>query len=108
LDGQVGDEALVGDPSASFDGKLSAGEVRIVGSTSPAGGLVLDKELQVLRRRTPASADAFGAQARALPFCTAGCGTAGAPEHGLALVGSQARTYAYFLMFPGDIDPRKK
>jgi hypothetical protein len=107
VDGKAGDEALVGDFGASFDGKMGAGEVRIVGSTSSSGGMSLDKELHVLRRHDPSQADAFGVQARALPFCTADCGTAKAVVQPLALVGSQARTYAYFMLFPGDKDPRK-
>jgi hypothetical protein len=107
FDGKPGDEALVGDPEAKVGEALAAGEVRIVTGSAPAGGMALDHELHVLRRHDPSSSDAFGLQARALPFCTAGCGTASAKVQDLMLVGAQARTYLYFMLLPGDKDPRK-
>jgi hypothetical protein len=108
VDGKPGDEALVGDPAATVNGQAGAGEVRIVASTMPSAGMTLDRELPVLRRHEPAANDAFGAQVRALPFCTAGCGTAAATTRPLVVVGAQAHSYVYFLLLPGDEDPREK
>jgi hypothetical protein len=107
LDGQPGDEALVGDPGAKIGDDVNAGEVQIVTGTMPSGGMVLDEQLHLLRRHDPNATDGFGAQARALPFCTASCGTGTATVQNLVLVGAVAQTYTYFLLLPGDKDPRK-
>jgi hypothetical protein len=101
VDGKPGDEALVGDPDATVDGKTLAGEVRVV------GGAMLDTELPTLRHNTPGANDAFGAQVRALPFCTAGCGTPGAVMRNLVLVGAATHTFTYFVLSATDKDPRK-
>jgi hypothetical protein len=106
LDGKAGDEALVGDPEAKIGDAPNAGEVRIITGSAPAGGMVLDKELHLLRLNEPAAAAFYGVQARALPFCTAGCDSAKPTMQNLALVGAQAQTYAYFMLLPGDKDPR--
>jgi FG-GAP repeat len=101
VDGQAGDEALVGDPAATVSGAALAGEVRIV------GGATLANELPTLRNFNPGGADAFGASLGVLPFCTAGCGTSAAATRNLLLVGSQAHVFTYFVLEPGVPDPRK-
>lgn len=108
LDGKPGDEAVVGDPAATVSGLAGAGEVRIVTSTMPSAGMVLDKELPVLRLHDPSANDAFGAQVRVMPFCTAGCGTATATTRPLLVVGAQTHSYVYFVLLPSDKDPREK
>lgn len=100
LDGVAGDEALVGDPDAKVDGKLQAGEVRIV------GGALLDHEQPVVRRHAPDATDAFGVQVGVLPFCTSACGTASAKTQNLLLVGSRTRVFTFFVLDKGDLDPR--
>jgi FG-GAP repeat len=100
VDGVPGDEALIGNPDATVGSAALAGEVRIV------GGAALDRELPVLRRHDPAASDVFGIDVGALPFCTSKCGTSTAVTRSLLLVGSNARAMTYFLLLPGDKDPR--
>jgi hypothetical protein len=100
LDGVGGDEAIVGDPDAPVGDKMLAGEVRIV------TGAALDDELPLVRRHNPGTADAFGTQVAALPFCKSACGSAGAVVQPLLLVGSGSHVYAYFVLDANDKDPR--
>jgi hypothetical protein len=99
LDGQGGDEALIGDPDAMVGGQMLAGEVRVV------TGMALDKELAALRRHDPGEGDLFGITAGALSFCTSGCGTAMPVTHDLPVVGSTAYAFVDFTF--GPTDPRK-
>jgi hypothetical protein len=99
LDGQGGDEALIGDPDATVDGRMLAGETRVV------TGAALDTELAPLHRNSPGESDLFGIAVGALPFCTSGCGTATAVTRDLPLVGSTAYAFIDFTFGPGD--PRK-
>jgi len=101
VDGQPGDEAIVGDPAATVGGDLLAGEVRIV------GGATLATELPTLRNHDPGGGDAFGAALGAMPFCSSGCGTPSAVTRKLLLVGSQAHVFTYFVLESGVGDPRK-
>jgi FG-GAP repeat len=101
VDGMPGDEALIGDPDATVGGKMAAGEVLIF------GGAMLGTMLKTLQRHDPAVGDAFGAQVCALPFCKSGCGTATPVFQNLVLVGANKQTFTYFLLAPGDKDPRQ-
>ena len=101
VDGQGGDEALIGNPDATVGGDMLAGEVRIV------TGAMLDTELPVLRRHDPSTGDAFGIALGALPFCKSACGTSAAVMQNLALVGSDTHALTYFSLAPGNTnDPR--
>jgi hypothetical protein len=102
IDGLPGDEALVGDPDATLGGATLAGEVHVVGGAS------LDTEQAILRRNSPASSDAFGAEVHALPFCTSGCGTSTAVSQGVPLIGSTSHAFLFFLPEPGAVDPRTR
>jgi hypothetical protein len=101
LDADGRAEALVSDIDALVDGKLQAGEVRV------AGGAQLDVQRTTLRRASPGENDGFGAEVRALPFCSSGCGTATPTTRKIPLVGAAHQTYALFKVAPGDMDPRK-
>jgi len=101
VDGQPGDEALIGNPDAVIGAAEAAGEVRVV------TGAALDHEvLPALRRHDPGPADFFGIAVGALPFCTSGCGTAAAKSRSLVLVGSASRALTFFKLAAGDADPR--
>jgi FG-GAP repeat len=104
VDGKPGDEALVSDVDAPSEDKTktAVGEVRV------AGGAMLDVQGTTLRRVSPGTNDAFGADVRGLPFCTSGCGTGAAVTKNVVLVGSNKQTYALFKTSPGDTDPRKR
>lgn len=102
VDGLPGDEALVGDPDAMLGSTMLAGEVHVVGGTG------LDTEQTILRRQSPGSSDAFGAEVHALPFCTSGCGTATAVSQSVPLIGSTTHAFLFFQPEPGSADPRTK
>jgi len=103
LDGKPGDEALVGDPSATQDGNSGAGNVHIY-----TGPMLATEIAPALAPHDPKAGDGYGSSVHGLRFCAA-TGADGGPAGActtLPMVGSGPKVFTYFTVGTGD--PRVK
>ena len=95
VDGVLGDEALIGDPDATLDGQIGAGNVSIYSGPK----LATVTPARVLTNHEASSGEAYGSAVGALPFCAvAPCI---APPR-LPLVGAPDKAFVYFTVGPAD------
>ena len=97
VDGLPGDEALIGDPGATLDGTIGAGNVGVY--TGPSLSKPMPTAARVLADHAGSAGEAYGSAVGALPFCaSAPCV---APPL-LPLVGAPAKAFVYFTIGPKD------
>jgi hypothetical protein len=102
LDGKPGDEAFVGDPSATLGGKSGAGNVHVY-----AGPQLASEITPALAPHDPKAGDGYGMTVAGLPFCVSGGTDGGAAGCAvLPMVGSGPHVFTYFTRGPAD--PRLK
>lgn len=113
LDGQSGDEALIGDPDATVGGEPFAGAVYFYGGGALGTRLKPTPAVDFLQSRSPKGSDAYGFAVAALPFCgrSGGGGADGGADAGVGcttrpipLVGTATSVFVYFTL--GASDPR--
>ena len=101
VDGTPGDEALIGDPGATLDGTISAGNLAVY--AGPSLTKPTPTPARALADHEASAGEAYGSAVGGLRFCaSAPCV---APPL-LPLVGSPAKAFVYFTV--GPTDPRAK
>jgi hypothetical protein len=97
IDGQPGDEMLIGDPKATVEGTAEAGRV----AAYTLGGAGTPSELPSFADLSPEGDGHYGYSVQALRFCTDQPGCADSAAARVLLVGAENEVYLYFRVGDG-------